>query len=87
MSEIERLIEMLGCGNTMPQERIRWARSIVDIAHAEGVAEGEEQERERIRKAIAAADGAVIRFAHTDGTFLRRMDVLDILKPPIEVKS
>ena len=37
MTEIERLIDMLGCGNATPQERIRWAHSIVDLARAEGV--------------------------------------------------
>jgi hypothetical protein len=51
MSEIERLIDMLGCGNTTPQERYQWAHKLVDLSHAEGVAEGAEKEREKIRTA------------------------------------
>lgn len=49
MTEIERLIDMLSCGNSMPQERIRWAHSIVDLAREEGRAEGVEKWKWRTR--------------------------------------
>lgn len=51
MTEIERLIDMIGCGNSTPQERIRWARSLVDLARSEGKAEGKEQTVRKIREA------------------------------------
>lgn len=48
MTEIERLIDMLGCGNTMPQERIRWANSLVALARAAGA----EQMKQQIRDSV-----------------------------------
>lgn len=61
VSEIDRLIDMLGCGNATPQERIRWAHSIVDLAHAEGVAEGAAVGVSAVRRQLRAASASITK--------------------------